>query len=158
MGAKGEELARQFEEAIAALKGEVERCDASRWQQTCGPEGWTVAATAQHVLAKFGLEHRYMAAAAEGAEMPQLSWNDINQLNETRAADQSAVSKDIVLDMIRDDVPKMAAYVRSLSDGQLERTAPLPLAEGAEVSAQQLIEGGVLIDHVRAHPKSIQEV
>jgi hypothetical protein len=156
MGAKGEELARQFEEQIAALKSEVEKADAARWQQTCGDEGWTVAATAQHVLAQFGLERRYMAAAAEGAEMPQLTWDDINKLNETRAAEQSACSKDTILKMIRDEVPPVAAYVRGLSDAQLERTAPLPLADGAEVSAQQLIEGGVLIDHVRAHTKSIQ--
>jgi hypothetical protein len=45
--------------------------------------------------------------------------------------------------------------VRGLSDEQLERTAALALAGGASVSAQQLIEGGVLIDHVLGHMKSL---
>ena len=34
---------------------------------------------------------------------------------------------------------------------------PTSEAGGAEVSTQQLIEGGVLIDHVRGHLKSIKE-
>lgn len=44
----------------------------------------------------------------------------------------------------------------ALSDEQLDRTAPLALADGAGVSAQQLIEGGVLIEHVRGHLNSIR--
>ena len=49
-----------------------------------------------------------------------------------------------------------AAYLRGLSDDQLDRTGELALADGASVSTQQLIEGGVLIDHVRGHLQSMR--
>lgn len=61
-----------------------------------------------------------------------------------------------MLKLLRDGGATMAAYVRNLTDQQLDRAAPLALADGAEVSAQQLIEGGVLIDHAEAHLKSIR--
>ncbi len=158
MNERGGELARQFEAAIAELADEIERCAPARWQAVCGDEGWTVAATAQHVIAQFPLERRYMAAAAEGAEMPSLTWDDINATNEQRAREQSDCAKAEVLKMLGQDVPVIASYVRGLTDAQLDSTAPLPLANGADVSAQQLIEGGVLIDHVRGHLKSIRAV
>jgi hypothetical protein len=50
----------------------------------------------------------------------------------------------------------VSTWVRGLSDEQLDRTAPLPLANGAVVSTQNLIEGGVLIEHATAHLASIK--
>lgn len=70
----------------------------------------------------------------------------------------SAASKADVLQVIRDKGYAMADWVRGLSGGQLDRTSPLPLAGGADVSTQQLIEGGVLIDHARTHLQSIRSV
>jgi hypothetical protein len=99
---------------------------------------------------------QYITAAAEGKQMPAYSWGDINGMNESRAEKNSAASKAEVLRELRDGAASTAAYVRALSDEQLDRTGALALAGGASVSAQQLIEGGVLIDHVRGHMKSLQ--
>jgi len=76
-------------------------------------------------------------------------------MNESRAEKNSSASKADVLRELREGAASTAAYVRGLSDEQLERTAALALAGGASVSAQQLIEGGVLIDHVLGHMKSL---
>ena len=76
-------------------------------------------------------------------------------MNESRAEKNSAASKADVLRELREGAGSTAAYVRRLSDEQLDRTAALALAGGATVSAQQLIEGGVLIDHVLGHMKSL---
>ena len=62
----------------------------------------------------------------------------------------------LMLQLLRDGGASMAAYVRGFTDAQLDRTAPLALADGAAVQAQALIEGGVLIDHVNGHLKSIR--
>jgi hypothetical protein len=98
----------------------------------------------------------YITAAAEGKEMPGYSWDDINARNDARAEKNSTASKADVLRELRDGATSTAAYVRGLSDEQLERAGALALAGGASVTAQQLIEGGVLIDHVRAHMQSLQ--
>ena len=97
----------------------------------------------------------YITAAAEGREMPAYTWDDINGMNGRRAEQNSAASKADVLKELRAGAASTASYIRGLSDEQLGRAASLPLAGGASVSAQQLIEGGVLIDHVRGHLQSI---
>ena len=155
MAGRGAALADQFDSALKDLMQTVEKMPDSKWQSTC-EEGWTVAATAQHVAAQFPLELTYITAAAEGTTPPQHTWDDINGTNETRAKDMNAISRSDVVKQLRDGGASMSAYVRGLSDEQLDRTAPLALANGAQVSAQQLIEGGVLIDHVKGHLKSIE--
>jgi hypothetical protein len=156
MGERSEALASQFEQAMADLTKTIESCSAAQWQAICGDEGWTVGATAQHVAAQFPLEREYISAAAEGAPPPTHTWDDINGANERRAQAAGGIGKDEVLELLRDGGASMAAYVRGFTDEQLDRTAPLALADGAAVPAQALIEGDVLIDHVNGHLKSIR--
>jgi hypothetical protein len=155
MGERSSTLATQFEQAVSDLAAAIEKCPESKWNATT-EEGWTLAATAQHVAGQFPLEMEYITAAAEGKPLPGYSWDDINGKNDGRATKETAVTKEHVLKTLREGAASTAAYVRSLSDDQLDRKGALPLAGGAEVSTQQLVEGGVLIDHVRGHLKSIQ--
>lgn len=156
MAGRSTTLVQQFEEAMDGLIAAVGKCSDSRWSAICGDEKWTVAATAHHVGAQFPLEREYIAAAAEGAKQPELTWDDINTRNERRAGENRAIAQADVLKLLRDGKATMASYVGGLSDEQLDRTVDLRLAEGAAVSAQALIEGGVLIDHVRSHLRSIE--
>ena len=157
MPTRAENLANRFEQAVNDFAQTIEQIPDDKWTAQGGPEGWTIASVAQHVSGQFPLEMEYITAAAEGKEMPAYSWDDINTRNESRAEKNSAASKAEVLRELRDGAASTAAYVRALSDEQLDCTGALALAGGASVSAQQLIEGGVLIDHVRGHRKSLQE-
>src|SRR6266540_610776 len=156
MAGRAESLADRFEQAVAEFANTIERIPDDEWSAKGGPEGWTVAAVAQHVSGQFPLEMEFITAAAEGKPLPSYSWDDINGMNESRAEKNSAASKAEVLRELREGAASTAAYVRALSDEQLDRTGQLALAGGASVTAQQLIEGGVLIDHVRGHMKSLQ--
>jgi hypothetical protein len=153
---RSEALATQFEQAMAELVATIEGCPDAQWSAICGDERWTVAATAQHIGAQFEIERDYIKAAAGLGDMPSLTWDDINTANEQRAQQFSACTRAEAARLLKEEGPGMAALVRSLSDAQLDRTVPLPLADGASVSTQQLIEGGVLIDHARGHLKSIR--
>ena len=155
MADRSEKLAAQFESAVAELIGAVEQCSDAQWRAVCGDEQWTVAATAHHVGAQWPLELEYISAAAEGRTAPAHTWDDINARNARHATEFAACSKADAARLLRDGSASMAAYVRGLSDEQLDRTMSLPLADGASVSTQQLIEGGVLIEHAVAHLKSI---
>jgi hypothetical protein len=156
MPTRAESLAEQFEQAVNGFAQTIEQIPDDQWSAKGGPEGWTIAGVAQHVSGQFPLEMQYITAAAEGKEMPAYSWDDINGMNESRADKNSAAAKADVLKELRDGGSSTAAYIRALNDEQLDRTGSLALAGGASVSAQQLIEGGVLIDHVRGHMKSLQ--
>jgi hypothetical protein len=157
MGERAEALAQQFEKAVKDLTETIEQVPDEKWSGKGGPEGWTIAGLAQHVSGQFPLEMEYITAGAEGRELPGYSWDDINNKNDTRADRNSAASKDEVLRELREGAASAAAYVRALNDEQLDRKGALALAGGAQVSTQQLIEGGVLIDHVRGHTQSLRE-
>lgn len=157
MTQRAEDLAQRFEKAIDDLARAAEGCSDEQWKTICGDEKWTVAATVHHVGAQFGLEKEYIVAAAEGAARPEYTWDDINKLNDTRGAANAGISKADALNVLREGSAAMAAYVRALSDAQLDATAPLKLAGGADVSTQQLLEGGVLIQHAIDHLASIRK-
>ncbi len=156
MGQRTSALADQFEQAIAEFAETIQKLPDDKWLAVSGAEGWTLAATAQHVSGQFPLEMEYITAIAEGRPLPSYSWDDINGKNDSRAAKNGAVSKADVLRELRESGSSTAAYLRSLSDEQLDRTGELALAGGATVNTQALIEGGVLIDHVRGHLASIR--
>lgn len=157
MGARATALADQLEQAIAEFAKTVEGCSDATWGATCGAEGWTVAVTAQHVAGQFPLEREFIEAAAEGRDALAYTWDDINGKNDRRAAGATTCTKAEVLALLSDGGPAITAYVRGLSDAQLDSTAPLTLAGGAALSAEALITGGVLIEHITGHTASIRE-
>lgn len=156
MAQRSTELANQFEQAVAAFGKAVSGCSDEMWGAICNDEGWTVAQTAQHVSGQFMLEMEFITAAAEGHPMPPYTWDDVNSRNEGRAARNAKVTREDVLRELQTGASVTAAYLRALSDDQLDRKVPLGLADGAMVTTQQLIEGGVLIAHVTGHLESIR--
>jgi hypothetical protein len=156
MGTRTEALAAQFEAAVADFAKTIEEVPDDKWSAVGGPEGWTIAGLAQHVSGQFPLEHEYIAAAAEGLEAPAYSWDDINGKNDSRAAKNSQASKADVLAELNAGAAQEAAYIRAMSEDQLDRKLKLPLAGGAEVTTEQLILGGVLIEHVTGHNQSVR--
>jgi hypothetical protein len=158
MGQRTEALARDLEAIAAEFAETIKRLPDDRWNQVCEGEGWTVAQVAQHVAGQIPLESEYIFAAARGEDLPAYSWDDINEKNDSRAAREQNVTKDDVLLTLETHVPPMAAFIRGLTDEQLDIKKPLKLADGAEVTTQQVLESGILIDHFRGHMKSIKSI
>ena len=157
MSKRAQELTRQFEEAVADFAATVEAVSPAEWAVAiCNDEGWTVAQVAQHVSGQFPIEMEFVTAGAEGRPLPAYTWDDVNEKNEGRAARNAGVSKGDVLRELRENAASVSAYLSKLTDEQLDRTGVLGLADGAEVTTQQLIEGGILIAHVRGHLESIR--
>lgn len=155
MGQRASDLATEFEAAVADLAKEIEGCSDAKWSATT-EEGWSVGTLAQHVAGQFPLEMEFIQAGAEGKPLPTYTWDDVNGKNDSRAAKEATVTKEQVLKTLKDGAASTAAYLRGLDDSALDNKGALALANNAEVSTEQLIRGGVLIDHVRGHLKSIQ--
>lgn len=156
MGQRATQLADQYDQAVAEFAKAIESCTDAQWACICNAEGWTVAQTAQHVAGQFPLEMTFITACAEGRDLPALTWDELNSKNENRAAENATVTQAAVMKELRERAAPTSAYVRALTDEQLDRTAKLGLADGAEVSTEQLILGGVLIAHVTGHLESIR--
>ncbi|HUF52202.1 MAG TPA: DinB family protein [Dehalococcoidia bacterium] len=156
MGERSEAIANDFEKAVAEFRETIQQVPESKWSAVAEAEGWTVAQLAEHVAGQFPLEMEFITAGAEGKDLPAYSWDDINNKNDTRAANNASATKEQVLSTLEQHAPNVTAYIRGLDDSQLDNKRPLGLANGAEVTTQQLLEGGVLIDHVRGHLASIR--
>jgi hypothetical protein len=157
MGQRAEALASDFEAAAKEFEGTVKQIPADKWNTDCDG-GWTVGQVAEHVAGQFPLEMEFITAAAEGQPLPGYGWDDINTRNDGRAAQNKGMSRDQVLATLDQHVPSVAAYIRGLDDSKLDDKSALPLADGAEVTTEQILQGGILIDHVRGHLKSIRAV
>ena len=157
MASRAEALATRFDQAVDEFAKAVESCSDAQWKAICNAEGWTVAQTAQHISGQFPLEMEFITAAAEGRPVPGYSWDDVNGKNESRAAANASATRADVVKELRAGAGSTSAYIRTLSDAQLDRSGALPLAGGASVTTQQLIEGGVLIEHVTGHLESIRQ-
>jgi hypothetical protein len=156
MGERANKIAGQFEAAVADFAEAIKSLPDNKWSAAVTEEGWTVGQAAEHVAGQFPLEMEFITAAAEGRPLPSYNWDDINGMNDGRADRNKDATKDQVLATLEDGAASVAAYIRGLDDAQLDRTGKLALANGAEVSTQQLLEGGVLIDHVNGHLNNIR--
>ncbi|HSP55167.1 MAG TPA: DinB family protein, partial [Dehalococcoidia bacterium] len=125
MGQRTSALADQFEQALAEFASTLEAIPDDKWTAARGPEGWNLAATAQHVSGQFPLEMEYITAIAEGRPLPSYSWDDINGKNDGRAAKNTSVIKAEVLRELRESGKSVAAYLRGMQDDQLDRTGEL---------------------------------
>lgn len=147
MSQRSSDLAARFEQALADFAEAVEACPEDKWNAVCEAP-WTTAQVAEHVAGQFPLESEFIFPAAEGRPQPSYSMDDVNSKNDARAAASKDMTKAAVLGTLREGGAKLADYIRALNDEQLDRTSSFTLAGGASVTTQQLIQSGVLIDHV----------
>ena len=155
MGIRAEALATRFEQANQSVIDMVaEDADLSI---TCPAEGWTAAAVGAHVGGgHLGIVEYLIKPIVAGQEMPPIDRDSFNEGNARAAAENAAMPKDEVLKLLREHGATAAAYLRSLSDEDLDRTTSLPAMSPEPVTAQQVIEM-VLIGHPLDHGNSLRE-
>jgi len=122
----------------------------------CPSEGWTAAAIGAHI----GGAHR---GILEGLIQPIIAGREIpsavgpsDEGNAKQAAENATLPRDQILRLLRDHGAMATAYLRSLSDEDLDRTVSLPLFGENPVTAQQVIER-VLIGHAAEHANSLRQ-
>ena len=86
-------------------------------------------------------------------EIPTVTMEMVHADNAAHAAAHASPDKPETLALLRHNTAVAVDILRSLSDAQLEQTAPLPLLGGQPVSAQMIIEI-VLIGHIQGYPHS----
>ena len=122
----------------------------------CPAEGWTAAAVGAHV----GGAHR---GILEGLIMPIVVGQEVpsavgpsDEGNARQAAENAALPRDQILRLLRDQGAMVTAYLRSLSDDDLDRTVILPFFGENPVTAELVIER-VLIGHAADHANSLRQ-
>jgi hypothetical protein len=154
MNARAKELAARFEkinqDVIDSVSG------ATDLSVSCPSEGWTAAAVGAHIGgAHRGILEGLIQPLVAGREIPS-SIGPSDEGNARQAAENAALPRDQILTLLRDHGAMATAYLRTLSDADLDRTVILPVFGENPVTVQQVIEW-VLIGHAADHANSLRQ-
>ena len=156
MATRAEELAARFEAAnqdvIDCVLGANGNLSA-----TCPAEGWSAAALGAHIGGGHqGIVDGLVKPIVEGREIPPFEMSAFDEGNKHEAAQNVAMPQDEILTLLREHGDMAAAYLRSLSDEDLDRATMIPVMGPNPVTAQQMIEM-VLIGHPVEHGQSLRQ-
>lgn len=160
MGQRADALAQQVQQTVDELAAMLENEADGQWKATCAGEQWSVGVTAHHVAAgHLGAAIGFIGMVANGQTPPPLTAEDFDQGNAEHARQHANCTREETLALLRENGAKAVAFVRGLTDEQLDRSAPMAFAGGAPLSAQQLIDAAILDGptSARAHVASIRE-
>jgi hypothetical protein len=127
-----------------------EECNAE-----CSLEEWTARVTARHIGAgHFGI-FKLAGMVLEGKELPQLTFEQINEMSEKDSREHADCTKEDALEALRKNGSELAAFVAGLGDDDLDRKGSMP-AFGGEVSVNQIIEF-VIFQSAQEHLDSMKK-
>jgi hypothetical protein len=154
MSARASELATQLEQinqqVVDLVSGDADL------SVTCPGEGWTAAAVGAHIGgAHRGILEGLIQPIVAGREVPS-TVGPSNEGNARQAAENAALPREQILRLLRDHGAMATAYLRSLSDEDLDRTATIPIFGENPVTAETVIER-VLIGHASDHANSLRQ-
>lgn len=157
MSARSEALANRFEEANQEVIGMLSICPAGDLAKICPAEGWTVSALGAHIgLSHKGILENLIKPVVAGQEIPPFDLARFAEGNAKAAAENEAMPQERIVQILRENGAEAAAYVRGLTDEDLDRQTVGPIMGDQRATVQQLIEM-VLIGHAVDHGKSLRE-
>lgn len=154
MGARGENLAKQFEAKAAEATAVIEKISDGDWKKVTSAEKWPVGVTAHH----FAGSHEYIAglikSVASGQVGAPIKMDDINAGNAKHAQEQANCTKAETLALHKKGAAAAAAIVRGINDADFDKSAT-PVVGMPAMSAEQLTSG-LLVGHITEHLGSIR--
>jgi hypothetical protein len=154
MGARGENLAKQFEAKAAEATGVLEKLSDADWKKVTSAEKWPVGVTAHH----FAGSHEYIAelikTVASGQAGPAMKMDDIHAGNAKHAQEQANCTKAETVALHKKGAAAAAAIVRGINDADFDKSATV-LTGMPAMRAEQLTSG-LLVGHITEHLGSIR--
>ena len=155
MSQRAEDLSKRIETFKDEVIAFVDALSDEEFNKECKTEEWTAGVTARHIGAShfgiFGLAGMVL----EGKELPQLTFDQINEMSEKDSRAHSDCTKDDALGALRENGAKLAEFVAGLSDDQLDLKGSMP-AFGGEVTVNKMIEF-VIFQSAQEHLDSMKK-
>ncbi len=155
MGAKSEELAKQFEAKSRAALATLEKLSEADWKKVTEAEKWSVGVTAHHLASVLEAVSGMIKAVVAKQAPGDLSMELIDGMNAQHAKDFAACTRAETIELHRKGSATAAATIRGLSDTDLA-TGGTVLKGLPPMTAEQLIAGGLLA-HIDDHYGSIRK-
>jgi hypothetical protein len=146
MGRRAQVLAERIEQGAGALAAFAESLSDAEWSTTVPHDGRTVGVIVHHVANMYPIEVQLAQTLASGKAIEGVTWDAVAKINADHAVERGGVAKAEAVQTLRANSKVAADAVRSLSDDELDRAAPVSLNSGAPLTAQFFIE-----DHALRH-------
>lgn len=153
MSQRAQSFADQFDEVHNAVLEVARSAGDDDWSIPCPGTGWPVGGVFRHI-ARWYILHMELATAfiMNGPFLEQTaSWHGVDRLNTQFAATRPKAE---TIALLRTNGAAMAAFIRAMSDEQLDRIGKLPAAS-MEFSCEALVER-MLINHASTHLAEIR--
>lgn len=139
-------LAERLEQGARALEGVATALTNTEWQTRIPKDGRTVGVVVHHVATMYPLEIELAQALAAGKPISGVTWDAVNEINAKHAKENSAVTKEAAIELLRRNSAAAAAAIRALSDDELDNAAAVSLNADAPLTCQFFLE-----DHAVRH-------
>ena len=146
MNNRSEVLAARLESGAAALAAFAATLSEAEWQ-TCVPkDGRKVGVVVHHVASVYPVEIHLARLLAAGQPVKGVTWDSVATMNRDHAREHDGVTKEAALALLATKSSAAAAAIRTLSDEDLDRAAPVSLNSDAPLTCQFILE-----DHAVRH-------
>jgi hypothetical protein len=139
-------LADRLEQGADALITFASTLTEAEWQTRLPKDGRKVGVVVHHVASVYPLEIHLAQTVASGTPVAGVTMDVVNEMNAGHAKENDAVTKEVALDLLRQNSAAAAAAIRALSDDDLDRAALVSLYADAPLTCQFVLE-----DHAVRH-------
>lgn len=140
-------LAARIKEGADILATFAQRITAEEWKQPVSEtDRRPIGVIIHHVASMYPIEIDLIKAIANGGQVPNVTWEAVAQINAQHVRDNADPIKAETIELLKQNSRSAAEEVSTLTDEELDRTAPIGLSLGAPVTAQFVIE-----DHPLRH-------
>lgn len=149
-------LAERLEQGARALADFAGKLTDAEWQTRVPKDGRKVGVIVHHVATVYPLEIQLAQKLAEGKPVEGVAWDTVHEMNAGHSKEQSNITKEAALELLRRNSAAAAAAIRELSDEQLDRAAPVSLNSDAPLTCQFMLEDHA-VRHSYHHLARLQE-
>lgn len=146
MSKRSYELARRLELGALALEAFASSLTEFEWQSRVPGDGRKIGVVVHHVASVYPIEIQLAQTLAKGEPVEGVTWDVINKMNAAHAKEFDGVSKEVAIQLLRQNSAAAAAAIRALSDDELDKAAPVSLNANAPLTCQFILE-----DHAVRH-------
>ena len=139
-------LAERLERGAQALEAAARAATEIEWHTRIPGDGRTIGVVVHHVASMYPIEIQLAQALAAGKPITEVTADVVNQLNARHALENSAVTKDQAIELLRRNSAAAASAIRALSDEELDRSETVSLNADAPLTCQFFLE-----DHAVRH-------
>jgi len=146
MNNRSESLAARLEAGASALAAFAATLSDSDWQTRVPGDGRKIGVVVHHVASVYPIELQLAHLLASGQPIAGVTWDVVHTMNAGHAKENDGITKEAALALLARNSAAAAADIRSISDAELDRAAPVSLNSDAPLTCQFMLE-----DHAVRH-------